>query len=248
VRTWLLATVLAALAGCDFAAGEIAADPGDDDLGPYSECVTAADCILAATSCCGCPEYAMPDVGIADGCDAVPCPDPDPSNECPPLVAACDDGVCTTACQAVACELSCPSGFAQDAGGCLTCACADAAPTVECADDADCVQVPGDCCGCARGGADTAVPAGDAEAFGESLMCPADPGDAACPEVDVCDPLLAPRCETGRCVLSDGSRDEVPVDACGRPDLPPCPEGAVCVLNVDTEASMDGLGTCQPGP
>jgi hypothetical protein len=248
VRALAVVCVLAVVAtgACDFAHGTLEGAPDDDADGVAPECATAADCIVASTTCCGCGEYAMPDDGLADSCEDVPC-DPDPSADCPPLIAACVDGVCTTACQAITCDLSCPAGFAIDGAGCLSCQCASGPPSdAECSIDADCAQVPADCCGCARGGADTAVPVDQVTSFGESLMCPADPGDAACPEVDVCDPALAAHCEAGRCVLSDAfDIDEVP-PTCGRPDLPPCPTGTVCVLNADSEASMEGLGTCQP--
>lgn len=251
MRAHVLAVVLAAALGagaCDFTAAEADLAPGDDDSGLDIECVDATECILAASTCCSCSEYAMRDDGLADSCEDVPCPDPDPSSPaCPPLIAACLEGVCTTACAPTPCDLACPSGFVIDAAGCLSCECASGPPLeTECAVDGDCVQVPADCCGCSRGGADTAVGAGDATAFGDSLMCPSDPGDAACPEVDVCDPALAPRCESGRCVLSDGTSEDRPAPTCGHPDLPPCSEGTVCVLNVDSDASMDGLGTCQP--
>lgn len=250
MRTLALTVAVAALAACDFTGDATSPAPEGDDSGVEIECATEADCVLAATTCCGCGEYAMPDQGLSDSCEDVPCPDPDPSDpagECPPLVAACVEGVCTTACAPTICDQSCPSGFLADAAGCLSCECASGPPFApECGSDGDCVQVPADCCGCARGGADTAVAAGEATAFGESLMCPGDPGDAACPEVDVCDPNLAPRCEDGRCVLSDGSGEDVPAQTCGHPDLPPCSEGQVCVLNIDSDASMNGLGTCQP--
>ena len=242
----LVVAVVVALGGCELTAAEGALDPGDDDAGEVPECATAADCVLAATTCCGCGEYAMPDIGLADSCDDVECPDPDPSLECPGLVAACVDGVCTAACEPAACDLVCPDGFAADAAGCLSCACGSGPPEPpECTVDTDCVEVPADCCGCARGGADTAVPVAEAGAFGESLRCPSDPGDAACPEVDVCDPALSARCEQGRCTLSDGTGEDL-APTCGHPDLPPCPEGTVCVLNADDDASTQGLGSCQP--
>jgi hypothetical protein len=179
-----------------------------------------------------------------DSCDAVDCPPP--PEPCADLRAACVDGVCAAVCAPVACELSCGSGFEVDAAGCLTCACAAPPPAaVACTEDAECVQVAADCCGCARGGADTAVPAAEADRFSESLMCPDPPSGAACPEVDVCDPSEAPRCRGGQCVLEGDPDDGADAPGCGRPDLPTCPEGTVCVLNADPEASMDGVGSCQ---
>ena len=200
--------------------------------------------MLAATTCCGCDEYAMPATGGVDACDEVECPMPD-EERCPALVAACVDGACTAACVPVACDLVCDAGFARDAAGCLTCACAPGSADVPaCTGDTDCVQVAADCCGCARGGADTAVPAAEADDFSESLMCPSDPADAACPEVDVCDPSLTAQCRGGQCVLA--SSEDALTTTCGRPDLAICTEGTVCVLNADPAAAMAGVGTCEP--
>jgi hypothetical protein len=246
----VIAVAAALVAGCDLAAEEDGALSGDDSGDPNApppgaECATADDCALASTTCCGCGEYGVSADSRSDACDEVECPPPG-EGVCPALIADCIDGVCTAACAPVVCELSCANGFAADGFGCLTCACAEAPPTSSsvCVDDSECVQVPADCCGCARGGADTAVPASDADSFSESLMCPDNP---ACPEVDVCDPSAAPRCRGGRCVL-EGDPDDGAGEAaqtCGRPDLPTCPEGTVCVLNADHAASMDGVGSCQ---
>lgn len=250
MRPVVLATLIA-LAACDLPPPRDEA-AGDDDLGPVAaECVTADDCVLAASTCCGCPDFAMPDLGWQDGCEVVECPSPDPDPAdpqgagCAPVVAACDRGTCTVACALVACDLTCADGFVMDDAGCLRCACAGAEdPVSECVDDAECVRVPADCCGCARGGADAAAPADEADSRVDQLDCPADPADAACPEIDVCDPTLAPRCVAGRCTLagpppaSDG--------LCGAPDLAPCPDGTVCVLNADEGATRAGLGTCRP--
>jgi hypothetical protein len=104
------------------------------------------------------------------------------------------------------------------------------------------VRIPADCCGCERGGEDRAAPATLADDLVESLMCPADP---ACPDVDVCDPSSVPRCLGGTCVLA-GAPMDAETSECGRPDLPPCPDGTVCVLNADAEASSQGVGTCEP--
>ena len=242
-----LVLVLLVVAGCDFAAGESlddgAADDGAGEPAPGAgECATADDCALAASTCCECPTYAVAG-GDADvgACDEVECPAPD---ACPAIVAACEQGVCTIACAPVTCDLTCADGFAVDEAGCLVCACAAADPAPACVGDDDCVRVAGDCCGCARGGADTAVPAGTEDSFGESLMCPADP---SCPDVDVCDPSLAPRCVSGRCALVAPPADDRADARCGAPELPPCPEGTVCVLNADSEATEAGLGVCRPG-
>lgn len=236
-----LALVLVLLAGCQLAAEQSDVAPGDDDSGVFAECESAMDCVLAASTCCGCGEYAMPDRGLQDSCEDVECPEPEPG-ACPAVAAACVGGACTTACVEVACALSCEAGFATDAAGCLVCACAVASdPAPSCLVDDDCVAVPADCCGCARGGSDTAVPASEAAAFDDALDCDA---NAACPEVDVCDPSATPRCVSGRCALGGEPSDELS-PTCGRPDLPVCPDGTVCVLNADPSASGQGLGTCR---
>jgi hypothetical protein len=242
VRALVLAILL--VAGCDYAAENAAVDDRDgDDAAGAGECVTADDCTLAQTTCCGCDDYGVPswDAGN-EGCDLVECPEPAPSG-CPSVVPACVDGACTLACAPTTCELSCTGGFATDAAGCLTCDCAQEPAAPECAGDADCVRVPADCCGCAGGGSDTAVPASEAEDFGASLECPPDP---ACPDIDVCDADLVARCAGGQCVLDGGAPPGDRPPPCGSPELPPCPEGTVCVLNAETDSSMDGLGVCQP--
>src|SRR5258708_29774214 len=123
--------------------------------GAPGECAADTDCALAATTCCACPTFA---VAVTDPAHAA-CAD----MQCPPssctnnVRATCELGACTIACVALACPAqSCASGFAVDATGCLSCAC-DAGAT-ECAIDSDCTRVPADCCGCTRGGRDTAVP------------------------------------------------------------------------------------------
>jgi hypothetical protein len=229
------------LAGCHFGAAEADA-VGDDDSAAAPECATAMDCVLASSTCCGCGDFAMPDRGWQDSCEEVECGEPEPG-ACPAVMAACVDGACTTACTSVSCDLSCEGGFATDAAGCLVCACAAGAdPVASCSADADCVAVPADCCGCARGGTDTAVLASDADGYQAGLDCDS---DAACPEVDVCDPMAVPRCISGQCRLGEAGSPQDDAQACGRDDLPPCPEGTVCVLNADPDASSEGLGTCQ---
>lgn len=236
--------LLAVLGGCNIAQ-EDALNAGDDSGAPATECAMAADCVLASSSCCGCPEFAMPDQGWVDGCEVVECPPPEDDAPCGAVTADCVSGVCTVACQPVTCELSCEGGFAVDATGCQVCACAGGSDAPQCTLDTDCVAVAADCCGCARGGADTAVPAGEVGLHDDRLDCPSDPGESACPEVDVCDPSATARCVGGQCTLGAGGAPSDPALACGRPDLPPCPEGSACVLNSDPEAAMQGLGTCQ---
>jgi hypothetical protein len=242
VRPFVLAALLVALGACWSSQEDVAAgDDGQLDPQGYGECASAADCVLAASTCCACPDFAMPDMGWEDGCQDIECPMP---ADCPAIAADCVEGACTTVCAPVTCDLSCEGGFAADAAGCLVCACgAGETPPASCVEDADCVEVPADCCGCAQGGEDTAVPAAYADAAVESLMCPTDP---ACPQIDVCDPSAAPRCVSGTCALVPGTSDGLDV-GCGRPDLPTCPEGTVCVLNADSDAQSQGVGTCQPG-
>ena len=157
--------------------------------------------------------------------------------------ALCGDGTCALACPTIDCTVPCDDGFAVDAEGCLVCACAPAPPAPECMFDTDCVQVPADCCGCAQGGADTAVPAAAEEEHRDGLACPPAP---VCPGVDVCEPGATVTCAAGRCALGDGGAPMgVPDGACGTPDLPACPAGQVCVLNADDEATLAGVGVCQ---
>src|SRR5690606_40804527 len=72
----------------------------------------------------------------------------------------------------------------------------------------DLARARDDCCGCARGGMDTAVPASEVAAHEAALMCPQDP---SCPDVDTCAPELAARCIAGACTLVAGA---LPANAC----------------------------------
>ena len=38
----------------------------------------------------------------------------------------------------------------------------------------------------------------------------------------------------------------LPDNACGRADLPACPEGEACYVNASDQATMHGVGICQP--
>jgi hypothetical protein len=243
------AALLLALSAC-FQGSPEALD-GDDDTGPsdgdIAECATAADCTGAAASCCECPTYAVSRAsGWDDSCEEV-CESPPSSCSAAP---ACAAGTCVLQCLPVTCGLTCPDGFAADSVGCLSCACGGGSPLppAECAIDADCVQVPADCCGCAAGGADTAVPAGEAESFDDGLGCGT---MEACPGVNVCDPEVVPRCLGGACALAappaTDEPDPVPTGYCGSPDLPACPAGQVCVLNdpAAMDATAAGLGICR---
>jgi hypothetical protein len=191
-----------------------------------------------------CPTFALPaSSGWGGACSQTAC-DPQPS--CAEVAPACDHGTCVLACAPVACDLSCAGGFAVDAAGCQMCACAEAgnAPP-ECNVDGDCARVPADCCGCANGGTDTAIPATDVAAHQAALMCPPQP---ACPGVDVCEPGVGAHCDAGHCTLGDPptTGPQLPAGACGRADLPACPAGLVCRLNTSAAAEMAGVGVCAP--
>jgi hypothetical protein len=247
----LVAAACARSAESDFAGGDddVAADegdPGDDDPSapPPSGavCSEAVGCVPAVSTCCACPTFAVPaGSGREDACADVPCPAP-PS--CPAVRAVCDDGACALVCAEITCDRVCATGFAVDLAGCLTCACA-APPTPACTTAADCMQVPADCCGCARGGADTAVLADGVDEHVAGLACT---GGEVCPEVDVCAPS-AVICRNGACALlpaEDGPPGALPADACGRSDLPPCPAGQRCVLNRSPDADSAAVGVCAP--
>jgi hypothetical protein len=233
-----LLVLLALLAACSAAAqdGAVALPPEDDGQAPAPGCAVDDDCVAAAATCCDCPTFAVgADDPATRACTGVTCP----GQACPGNVrAACDQGACVLACVAMACPEACAAGYQMDASGCLSCACAGA-PSHGCATDADCVETRADCCGCAAGGQDTAVLARDQAAFDAALACPADP---ACPGVDVCPAGAAPRCVQGQCELL--AADALPPEACGRPDLPACPTGTVCVVNADPSASDQGVGVC----
>ncbi|MBT8492484.1 MAG: hypothetical protein KJO07_05455, partial [Deltaproteobacteria bacterium] len=172
----------------------------DPDLGgageapPDASCFVDADCEPVASSCCECPTFALPvSDGVGAVCEDVGC---DEVLECPAQQAICDSsGTCALACAEVSCDLSCANGFQLDAAGCSICACNAEPEAAECADDGDCTQVAADCCGCSRGGLDTAVPAADAGGFVDALDCD---GSEVCPEVDVCSVTELPTCTYGR--------------------------------------------------
>lgn len=211
-------------------------------------CAVDSDCRLAATGCCECPSYAVSVLDRADdACAEIPC---DEDGTCPQVAAVCQAGACVMQCEPVSCELSCAGGFAIDEAGCLVCWCAPEPPPGDrqCAAAEDCARVPADCCGCARGGHDTAVPADDAQAHIDGLACPADP---ACPEVDACEEGMQAGCIAGMCTLLGTGFTDLPGGPtsdqwCGSPELAPCPGGTECVLNVAeaNDASLAGVGIC----
>lgn len=251
VALWL-ALLAALLAGCTAQSANEAAAPDLDSPppgapAPLFECAVDEDCEPAASACCECPSFALPAAdGFGQTCADVGC---DAPAACPAVQAACIDSACTLRCAAVICELTCDNGFAADSLGCLTCACATAPPqAAECQQDSDCAQVPADCCGCTRGGQDTAVPADQAQAHIDALDCPPDP---ACPDIDTCEESYLPRCVQGACALAPPAETDSPTpqepQRCGTTALPPCPQDQVCVLNDPTadQATAAGVGVCR---
>ena len=216
---------------------------GDDDnpsgsASGSAECSADYECAAAAARCCDCPTFAAPRTDpTVKACLGVACP---MMPTCAANVApACRFGQCVLACVAMACPSTCDAGFALDASGCLSCTC-PGSNVSECSTDIDCARVPADCCGCSRGGADTAVPVGDQAEYSSQLGCPPSP---SCPGVDTCAAELTPTCVEGSCKLISG---DLPAGACGRADLPACPDGEVCTVNVDDTATVRGLGVCVP--
>jgi hypothetical protein len=207
--------------------------PGQGSGAPL-ECTIDDDCEAVGLKCCDCPTYAIPSTDLAPkACTAVMCP----SMTCPDNVrAACDAGLCVLACAPLACSLTCADGYVIDANGCAECQCAAVADG-GCSHDSDCVRTRADCCGCAGGGVDTAMPVAEQASYDASLMCPPDP---ACSGTDTCAADLAPACVEGSCNLVS----PLPSNACGRPDLPTCPPGQTCTLNSGDVATTHGVGVC----
>jgi hypothetical protein len=239
----LVPLLVLVLAGCPLTSAKaLTADDGSGNGsgssgGGAPECVVDSQCVAAGTQCCDCPTFAVPSNDPTHlACAGIVCP---PSS-CPANVRpACDSSTCVLACVAIVCPATCTDGFTLDANNCLDCPCA--APLQrECAIDNDCARTRADCCGCARGGMDTAVPAGQVAAFDAGLMCPANP---TCPDVNSCAPGLTSACVEGTCALVSGG---LPLDACGRAGLLPCPNGQDCVINVDPVATAYGVGVCRP--
>jgi hypothetical protein len=238
-----LIAVVAVPAACVGAidASEGIGDPPNPSVGVPS-CVVDEDCVPAGPTCCECPTFAVPSSDpVARACSNVDCP----MSECAEnVVARCNEEQrCELACAPRACEATgpaCAYGFAVDLKGCLTCECAVPAPG-GCTADTDCARTRADCCGCKQGGFDTAVLAADQTTYDAGLMCSASP---ACPGIDTCT-ADEPTCVQGQCELVS---PELPVGACGRADLPPCPAGTQCLVNVSDQANMHGVGVCGPPP
>lgn len=213
---------------------------GDLHDAAATECVLDRDCMVAGARCCDCPTFAIPlSDPIREACAGVRCPD----MHCPDNVrAACQEGRCALACVAMECPRSCLFGFATDGSGCLTCECAEPLAT-GCLQASDCARVRADCCGCARGGHDTAVLARDAAHHDDDLDCPATP---QCPGRSTCDAAATVQCIRLHCVLSAAVR--LPPSACGRIDLPPCEPPDACVINSGNPiANEQGVGVCLDG-
>lgn len=206
--------------------------------GAPTECNVASDCVAAGPKCCDCPTHALPATSpTARACNEVNCP----TKSCgSPMEAACNDGRCELVCSPVVVNMSCPNGFVTDGNGCLIDMCAPAADPGQCSVDTDCARVRDDCCGCAMGGKDTAIPAGQVPSHDASLGCSANP---VCPGNNVCAMNLAARCVQGECALVSGA---LPANACGRADLPACPSGERCTVNANDQATMYGVGVCRP--
>jgi hypothetical protein len=238
MRAFLLLTLLA---GCIAGTKDSLSGGADDGsngsgAGP-AECSFADECALAAPTCCECPTFAVPVFDpLHRSCEGVVCP----PMSCPMNVRAdCVDGQCTLACAPMVCsDQQTPVGYLIDTNGCLTCDRAPPPPMGSCATDSECLEVRADCCGCHLGGVDTAVLASDAAQFDANLHCPMNP---ACPMTNTCAPGAAARCVEGKCELLTTS---LPGNACGRPDLTPCPTG--CTINADPAATAEGVGVCLP--
>lgn len=250
-------TLLVALCGCPSLSGDRLA--AEDDTGGQGNgsgagsgsggggvslppnCAVDTDCVVAGPRCCDCPTHAVPDDDPAQlACQDVDC---GPMSCGSPTQAACKNNYCTLVCSPVACDpsITCDAGFATDENGCLTCTCAGAADVGgECTTDNQCSRVRADCCGCDNGGYDTAVPTSQAASFDNSLYCPANP---TCPGGNVCAADLAARCVQGTCSLVAGP---LPGNACGRAGLPACATGEQCYVNASDQATMHGVGVCQP--
>lgn len=216
--------------------------------GATSGCEIASDCVLAASTCCECPSFAVPaGQGYDAGCDEVDC---EASGLCPAVEASCDQGQCVMICSPLITDKTCSFGFEADVAGCLINECAGGPTSFvpECEISSDCVQVAADCCGCGLGGLDKAIPAELADDDADLLNCPVDP---ACPGIDVCNADESAQCVAGLCTLvtapgSPTPPDEAPANLCGTPELPVCATGFSCVLNAVSanDASALGVGTC----
>lgn len=255
--------------------GTVSDEDGDGDSPPgeggappqevESPCDEASDCVPVSSTCCGCPSFAVAADGrYAEACQQVDCENEDVEVDCPMVETACIESQCQLICRAVTTPRVCATGFERDEFGCLIDVCRTEPPRSEfaCDGDADCTQVQADCCGCERGGADTAVATAFVDEFIESLDCSSSP---RCPDVNVCTAEFVPRCIAQACTLGppdggggsddgddgnddgDGGSPEEPGSLCGFPGRATCPPGQVCVLNHPDagDATRVGVGTCR---
>lgn len=240
MRPLFLFLVISAACAC---VGDLAGSKPLGDDGPngavQGTCSVDSDCVPAGTTCCACPTFAVNErdaVNVA--CLDVDCPVSSCSDN---VTARCgENNFCELVCAPLACDADCQYGYAMADNGCMTCSCAT--PRAGgCTTDAECTRTREDCCGCERGGFDTAVLATYRPQYDAMLMCEAEP---ACPGVNTCT-TDEPTCVQGACALVS---PDLPVGACGRPDLPACSPGTVCVVNVSDQANMHGVGLCAPAP
>ena len=238
----LLPLLLVVFAGGCPQAHTDAANVGDDGTPPDPNtkafCIDDEDCELAGRTCCECPTFALSagDPKL-DACSDVMCPPP--QSTCSRIHPVCSaSNQCVVACEAIEVTKTCASGFATDPAGCLVDACASL-PAPTCMLDDDCVETRADCCGCERGGNNTAVPANMRESYDAQLGCT---GGEQCPEADTCVVGETPQCAQGSCKLIAGP---IPADACGRPDLPACDAGKLCTVNASDPANKHGVGVCR---
>ncbi|HEY5933676.1 MAG TPA: hypothetical protein VIU61_03550 [Kofleriaceae bacterium] len=245
MRSYVL--IVLVLAGCwGDKLASYGSDPAPDDMDPLpgqAPCTVDEDCRLAAATCCECPAFAVSKFDPKyQACRGVECPDRDCAEN---VTARCSEDLsCELGCAPAECAITdCPAGYAIDQPtGCLSCACAVPQDPPSCAVDTDCVRTRADCCGCVNGGTDTAVPASEQAAYDEMLQCESEP---QCPGVNSCEIGAAPQCVQGSCELLVGG---LPPKACGRADLMACGAGEVCMVNVNDQADMHGVGICQPAP
>jgi len=244
------AFVLALVAACGGLADNAQDLPGDMGSGSggfgsgsggtvANQCLTDNDCVLASSTCCECPTFALPATANQGACGQVTCP---PSSCNDNVVARCDQNSnsCTLACKPLQCDVTCDNGFVIDTTGCLTCECAPVDP-MGCTSDDDCAEVPADCCGCALGGEDTSVLKADAASAIDNLQCPATP---LCPGSYTCKPGAEPACVQSRCELLTPDDRTPPANECGLTKDPACPMGEVCTINAIGPATARGVGVC----
>lgn len=237
-----LALFAAAAAACGGFDDRGVGEPGYEDDGPGAglprprqPCDDDSDCVAVGATCCGAPSYAVNrDDPSYRACAGVSCPDPEMGSDVAAVCSAAQQ--CELACPPTETELACVDGFDRSTGGCLVASCA--VRDAQCTLDSECVRTREDCCGCARGGRDTAVPASQRAAFDAALGCDDEP---ACPGIDSCTDEL-PTCAQGRCDLLP----PLPVGACGRRDLPSCAPSETCMLNINDVANLHGVGICTP--